>query len=151
MNEKYKKIIKTILEWLIYAVIFIVIVWGTPKVLVKILKSEYPIASITSSSMWPALKQGDIVFIKGLADKRDIQIGDIVVYVNDPEKSNGREGFTIHRVTELKEETLVTKGDANNISDPPIKYDQLIGKMITINNKPFRIPYLGKLSQIVKK
>lgn len=137
-----KKIIKNILEWLLYIIIFVLIVWGTPKLLVQVLNTEYPIASITSSSMWPALKQGDIVFIQGLADsKKEIKVGDIVVYKNE-------KGFTIHRVIELKENTLITKGDANNIADPAIAYDQLIGKMITIKGKPLRIPYLGRLSQV---
>ncbi|MCK5459964.1 signal peptidase I [Candidatus Parcubacteria bacterium] len=138
---KNNKIIKIILEWTAYILVFTLIVWGTPAALKKILDSEYPIASITSSSMWPQLKKGDLILIKGVSGKNEIAVGDIVVYANE-------KGFTIHRVIELKEDTFITKGDANNIKDKPIKYDKLIGKTLNFRNKPIRIPFLGKLSQI---
>lgn len=149
MNTKI--IIKNILEWLIYILIFLAIVYGTPKLLVKILHTDYPIASITSSSMWPALKEGDIVFVKGVSEQTEVKVGDVVVYKNDPSVNSGRAGFTIHRIIEMGENTLTTKGDANNIADTPINYDELIGKTVNLKDKPFRIPYLGKLSQIFNK
>jgi len=144
MDNKSKKIIKVALEWFIYIVVFITIVWGTPMILVKMLHTEYPIASITSGSMWPVLKQGDMVFIRGYSgNKQDLKLGDVVVYKNE-------RGFTIHRIVKLDEKTLVTKGDANNIDDAPVEYSQLIGKMVTIKGQPLRIPYLGMLSQNYK-
>ncbi len=153
-----KKIIKNILEWFIYIIIFIIIVWGTPKLLVKILHTDYPIASITSSSMWPALKQYDIVFIQGVTGKQEVKVGDIVVYKNpstsSPQPGSGQAGqvgFTIHRIVELNDSTLITKGDANNVDDQPVKYEQLMGKMVTFRGSPLRIPYLGQLSQLFKK
>lgn len=139
-----KKIIKTILEWTAYVLVFILLVWGTPMALKKMLNSEYPIASVTSSSMWPVLKKGDLILIKGVSGKDDIGIGDIVVYTNE-------KGFTIHRVVEIKEDTFITKGDANNVKDKPVEYDKLIGKTLNFKNKPIRIPYLGRLSQMVRK
>jgi signal peptidase len=140
-NKNFKKII---LEWVIYIAVFALIVLGTPKLLTKILNSEYPIASITSSSMWPVIKRGDIVFIKGVNGKSDIKLGDIVVY-------NNEKGFTIHRIVKLNEDTFITRGDANNVDDQPVKYEELIGKTINIRNKPLRLPYLGNLSQIFFK
>lgn len=139
MDLKIKKVIKTVFEWIIYVAVFLVIVWGTPWALTKILKTEYPIAAITSSSMWPALKQGDIVLIRGVSGRTDIEKGDIVVYTND-------RGFTIHRAVDLRTDEIVTKGDANNINDAPVGYDRVIGKAVTFRGKPVRIPWLGKLS-----
>ena len=150
MNLRIKNIIKVILEWLIYAAIFFVIVWGTPKALAKILHTQYPIAAITSSSMWPVLKEGDITLVKGISGKDEIEIGDIVVFSNPPGNS-GQIRFTIHRVVKKGETTFTTKGDANNVDDKPTAYDKLIGKAVEIRGKPIRIPYLGKLSQIWKK
>ena len=94
--------------------------------------------------MWPVLKKGDLILIKGVSGKDDIGIGDIVVYTNE-------KGFTIHRVVEIKEDTFITKGDANNVKDKPVEYDKLIGKTLNFKNKPIRIPYLGRLSQMVRK
>lgn len=140
---KYKNFLKTTMEWVFYILIFFAIIWGAPKLLVRVLDTDYPIASITSGSMWPALKQDDIVFIRGYSgDKNELNIGDIVVYQNN-------NGFTIHRIIELEPAYLVTKGDANNVEDPAIKYDQLVGKMLTINGQPLRIPWLGGLSQAI--
>ena len=132
------------LEWLLYIAFIALIIWGTPKVLAKVLDTPYPIASITSSSMWPVLKRGDLVFIKGVSGKAEINLGDIVVYENE-------KGFTIHRIVKLNEDTFVTKGDANNVEDQPAKYDELMGKMVTFRGSPVRIPYLGQLSQLFKK
>ena len=134
MNKK----IKNILEWIVCAVIVVAVAYGTPVALSKILKTEYPVASITSSSMWPALKKGDIVFIKG-ADKSELEVDDIIVYRN-------KKGFTIHRITELNKETLKTKGDANNVSDRPIRYEEVVGRTVEWNGKPFRIPKLGEIT-----
>ena len=134
MNKK----IKPIIEILAYIVIIAILVIGTPKALVYALGTEYPIASITSSSMWPELKKGDLVFIE-YVDKNSLAIGDIVVYKNE-------KGFTIHRIVELNEDTLKTKGDANNITDAPVEYNKIVGRTVNWKEKPVRIPQLGKLT-----
>ena len=140
MNKKVKKTI----GWIVYIAILFGLVFGTPKLLVYVLDTEYPMASITSGSMWPSLKKGDLVVIKGVNSKEDIAINDIVVYVNP-------KGFTIHRVIELKEDTLTTKGDANNVSDSPIKYEEVIGKALIYKNKIVKIPKIGHISLLINK
>ncbi len=134
MNKK----VKSIIGILIYIVIVAVIAIGTPKALSYFLGTEYPIASITSGSMWPALKKGDMVFIEK-TDKSELKIGDIIVYKNN-------KGFTIHRIVELNEDTLKTKGDANDISDLPIKYDEIVGRTVNWKNKPIKIPQIGNIT-----
>ena len=141
MNKKTKSIIETIL----YIAFIAVLVVGTPKALVYALGTEYPIASITSGSMWPELKKGDLVFIE-YADKDSLAIRDIVVFKNLSTGSRQASGFTIHRIVELNEDTLKTKGDANNISDIPIGYDKIVGRTVNWKEKPIRIPQLGKLT-----
>ncbi len=94
--------------------------------------------------MWPVLKKWDLIFIKGINNKEEIQLDDVIIFQNP-------KGFTIHRVTKLHEETLITKGDANNISDEPIKYEDVIGELLTFNEKPVRIPFLGTISVYINK
>ena len=120
------------------------LIYGIPKAMSYTLNTPYPMASITSGSMWPALKTGDLVFIQGLKSKNDINIGDIIVYKNQI-------GFTIHRAIKLNEETVITKGDANNVSDMPVKYDEVIGKAVSYKNSPIRIPNLGGISILMNK
>lgn len=134
---------KSLISWVIYIAFLVVLVYGTPRVLAYVLDTSYPIASITSGSMWPTLKKGDLVLIKGINDKSEINIGDIVVYQNP-------EGFTIHRIVEMNENKIVTKGDANNTSDKPVEYEEIIGKTLTVNNKIVKIPLLGNISVLVR-
>lgn len=138
------KLLKNIIGWVVYIAILIGLVYGIPKGLSYFLKTNYPMASITSGSMWPDLKRGDLVLIKGIGSKEEINVGDIIVYQNP-------KGFTIHRVVKLDEDTVITRGDANNVDDAPVGYDEVIGKTLEINNKPFRIPLLGMVSVLLNK
>ena len=119
-------------------------VFGAPRVLSYVLKTPYPMASITSSSMWPILHRGDLVLIKGVSDKSELALGDIVVYSNS-------KGFTIHRVIQLNETTLITKGDANNSQDTPVEYSEVVGKALTIKGKLCKVPLLGNISLMINK
>lgn len=86
---------------------------------------------VSSRSMEPALKIGDVVVVCGLCG--DPTEGDIVAYVSEY-------GVIVHRVVEVINETglLVTKGDANAEVDPnPIPRKYVLGKVI------FTLPRLG--------
>jgi len=146
-----KKVIKDTIGWILYIAVLAGLIWGIPRGMSYFLKTPYPMASITSSSMWPALKQGDLVLIKGIQNKNEIQLGDIIVYKNVSLSSGPVTGFTIHRVVQIGQNTVVTKGDANNVSDPPVQYEEVIGKTLTINQKPIRIPMLGNVSIFINK
>jgi len=144
MEQKIKQFLKSSIGWVLYIGFLVGLVLGVPKGLSYLLKTDYPMASITSGSMWPVLKKGDLIFIKGVNNKGEIQLDDIIVFQNE-------KGFTIHRVTKLDENTLVTKGDANNVSDKPIEYEDVIGELLTFNKKPIRVPLLGMISVYINK
>jgi hypothetical protein len=44
---------------------------------------------------------------------------------------------------------FVTKGDANDVEDAPVAYDELIGKAVNWHGSPFRIPLLGNISMMI--
>jgi len=136
--KKKKSILRRILGWIVYLAVVAGLIYGIPRGLSAWLNTDTPIAAITSGSMWPALKKGDLILIQAVS-KDELKVGDIVVYANE-------KGFTIHRIIELKDETLVTKGDANNIQDLPVKYEDVKGRTLTLGSKPLRIPKLGLLS-----
>ena len=136
--------IKNIAGWILYFAALALLIYGIPKAMSYTLDTPYPMASITSGSMWPALKTGDLVFIQGIKSKNDVKMGDIIVYHN-------QKGFTIHRIIKLNEGTVVTKGDANNINDTPITYEEIVGKALMYKNSPIRIPNLGNVSILMNK
>jgi len=143
-QSKTVRILKSIGGTILYLAFIVVLVWGTPRALSYFLNTEYPMAAITSGSMWPELKKNDLVFIEGI-DPRTVQIDDIVVFTNE------KNAFTIHRVIELGQNKLKTKGDANNVADEPIPYEDVIGRLYKIGNWNARIPKLGFISRTVNK
>lgn len=138
------KVIKSIIGWILYVAVLVGLIFGIPRGLTYLLKTEHPMASITSGSMWPSLKKGDLIFIKGLAGKTELQMGDIIVFRN-------QKGLTVHRIVKFNEETLVTKGDANNVEDSPVEYEEIIGKVVFMGEKPLRVPLLGMISVYLNK
>ncbi|MDD3190706.1 MAG: signal peptidase I [Candidatus Pacebacteria bacterium] len=139
------KILKNMVEVALYVAIIVALAVGTPKALVYVMGTEYPVASITSGSMWPVLKKGDMVLIRSV-DRSQLAVGDIIVYKNSDALVGDNTGFTIHRIVEMNENNLVTKGDANNIKDAAITYDKIVGRTVNFNSKPVRIPQIGKLT-----
>ena len=143
-RSKLVKILRTVIGTILYILFVVALVWGTPKALSYFLNTEYPMAAITSGSMWPELKKNDLVFIEGI-DPRTVQVDDIVVFTN---KKNA---FTIHRVIELGDHKLKTKGDANNVADEPIKYEDIVGRLYKVGDWNARIPKLGFISTTINK
>jgi len=134
-----KSVLRKIIGWLVYIGVIVAMVYYTPKILTKALGTDSPIAAITSSSMWPALKKGDLVLVKAV-QKDELEVKDIIVYRNE-------KGFTIHRIIEINGEKIITKGDANNISDVAITYKDVVGKTLSWSSgNPIRIPSMGYIS-----
>lgn len=89
---------------------------------------------VLTGSMEPVLHTNDLVIV---TEQEAYHVDDIVVY---------QDGniLVIHRVIDINEEQVLTKGDANNIADSPVSLTQIKGKMI------FRIPYIGFVVKILK-
>ncbi len=85
------------------------------------------VAVVLSGSMEPELSVDDVIIVR---ESGSYNINDIVVY------DTGRE-MVVHRIIEQSGDTVITKGDANNTPDEPIKADAVKGKVI------FSIPYAG--------
>ncbi|MBZ6495700.1 signal peptidase I [Natrinema longum] len=68
---------------------------------------------VTSNSMQPTIKSGDVVITKAVSPE-EIQTGDVVTFQAD---GNSDRGYVTHRVVEVREENgeryVKTKGDAN--------------------------------------
>lgn len=129
-----------VINFVVYICIVAGLVFGMPKFLAWALDTTFPMAAITSGSMWPALKEGDLVFIQGV-DPHALNENDIIVYRNRVNNT-----FTIHRVISFGEDTLITKGDANFNEDAPVAYRDVVGRAFRLFGKHVRIPYLGSIT-----
>lgn len=89
---------------------------------------------VLSGSMEPELSVGDLLIVSR-ADVYDVN--DVVVF------QDGRTGV-VHRIISIEGEDVITRGDANNTDDAPIKYGQIKGKVI------LAIPAVGYLVNIIK-
>ncbi len=122
--------------------LYVVFIAGTiylaPRLLVRVLNTDQPMAAITSQSMYPALKRGDLVLLQGVDKAADLRVGDIIAFESD-------DGFGIHRIVRIDGATITTKGDGNLSADDPITFDHVIGRAVTVRGRLAKIPYLGNI------
>ncbi|MCH8346291.1 MAG: signal peptidase I, partial [Chloroflexi bacterium] len=130
------------LGWLIYLGIIVAAIILGPTVLGWALDTDHPMATISSGSMWPALKEGDVVLLRGVDSVDDVKVGDIVAFRHEG-------GLAIHRIVSIEGEQITTKGDANTREDEPIAFDDVIGRAVEVGGRLARVPYLGHLAELL--
>ena len=91
-------------------------------------------AVVQSGSMEPALSIGDLLFV---TQQGDYSVGDVVVYQSE-------NILVVHRIVSISNDTVITKGDANNAADAPFSAQNIKGKVVV------SIPVLGYLVDFVK-
>ena len=106
-------------------------------------KFKYGALVIGSGSMAGTLNKGDTIIYEELDEDEEIEIGEIIVFIQD----NVR---IIHRVIDKKEfgtgTRYYTKGDANSTSDDEYRVrEDIIGKT------RLRIPYIGQLTLMINE
>ena len=91
-------------------------------------------AVVLSGSMEPTFSTGDLILVR---EAPTYGIDDIVVY---------QEGRTlvVHRIVDMADGTVTTKGDANNASDEPIELSAIRGRVL------FHIPGAGNVVSFLK-
>ena len=122
-----------ILNILITVVVVITIIGLYYMAQVKILNKDYAnifgytFFEVATGSMANTINIGDIVVVKV---NEAFKENDIIVYKEE-------NSFITHRVIKIDGQDLITRGDANNSEDKPIKSDQILRKVIYI------IPKIG--------
>ncbi len=95
----------------------------------------YGVAVVLSGSMEPALSVNDLVIIQ---ETKEAATDDIIVYQNG-------EDLIIHRVLAITDDEIITKGDANDSADAPIRAEDVKGKLV------LTIPGIGFLALAMKR
>ena len=120
------KAITSILIIIVISIIFVQRVSNN-----RITLCGYSMFTIVSESMVPKYEIRDMVIAKKVVAE-DIKIGDDVVYLGEESNLNGK--IVTHQVIkkEYKNGKYIfqTKGLANEVEDPEIEYDQILGKVL---------------------
>lgn len=132
INNRIKKIVFIFIIILLYNIVLLYMSYidkfDTPSFYI------YKAYIISTESMQPTLKKGDVIVIKKV-DKKDLRIDDIITF-----KVKGE--VITHRIVEIDEVngTYKTKGDNNNIiDDVNLLFEDIEGKEI------IKIPHLGNI------
>ena len=122
--KKILKLIVDILTCILFVIVALYLVFALYNKFInkdgKFLIGKYYIFQITTGSMEHELFAGDYIVVE---KTENYKVGDIITYMED--------GYYItHRINEIDENKIVTKGDANNSSDSPISRDKIVGKFL---------------------
>lgn len=129
MNNKILKIITKVITTVLSIIMVLLMLLAAYNFFsVKILKNDYSnvfgytLFEVVSGSMEPAIDKWDVILVK---IGEDYKVGDIVSYKSD-------DAFITHRIVEIKGDTYITQGDANNTVDKPITKDKIAGKVVKV-------------------
>lgn len=85
---------------------------------------------VLSNSMAPEFMRGDVVFT---LPQHNYSVGDVVLF-----DARGSKKTVMHRITKIKSEIYITKGDSNEFEDAEkLVFEEILGKV------QFSIPLLG--------
>lgn len=132
------KIFKKVIVIIISVILLLILSFNIFNfVSIKILGNELPtingyaVLEVISGSMEPKISIGDIVIID--TKNKDYKVKDIVTF------KDINESFVTHRIVEIKDSEIITRGDANNTVDDAIKKEQIVGRYV------YKINGLGAL------
>ncbi len=115
----------------IYLVLGFIIAYGFNVTLGYALQTDTPVVAVFSDSMDPTFYKGDMIIVSGRDP--DVKVGDIIIF-DVPDRSYP----IIHRIYQITDQGIRTKGDNNPVSDPwVVPRSSLHGKALV------KIPILG--------
>ena len=107
----------------------------------------YRVYTIATSSMKGVYDVNDVILVKDVNPKK-LKVGDDIVYVG--KKHDLKDKIISHRIIEIKKDDktgevkYITKGVANDIADPPVTADQILGKVDR------KLPIITPINHIIK-
>ncbi len=104
---------------------------------------DFPVtvAIIAGPSMAPTMNPGDLVILL----KTGFDVGDVVMWCNT------QWSCIVHRLVEFENGFVITKGDANTLTDPPVPIEMVKYKVVIHLPSPIWIPLYAALLIIAYK
>ena len=136
-KEKLQALLRAVLVIVVSLVIgFNLYSWNARSLTGNVLPMPfgYGAAVVLSGSMEPAIAVDDLIVVKAA---ENYEAGDVVVY---------QTGYllVVHRIVEIDENSVITRGDANNVNDEPVEPVRIKGKVIAC------IPHVGTAVRMLK-
>lgn len=131
MLKFINKVFQIFIDFLVFIITILILFSLYNLISIKVLNKPYTnlfgfsIFEIATGSMEPTLNVKDLVIVK---ITKDISINDIITY--EEEKN-----LITHRVIDIKEDTITTKGDANNSIDVKVPKTKIVGKIVYVIRK----------------
>lgn len=94
----------------------------------------YGAAVVLTGSMEPTIMADDLIFVR---EQDGYEVDDIVVYQSGSM-------LVVHRVVEISDGVVTTKGDANNAADEPVRLEVVKGEVFAT------VPGVGGLVRLLK-
>ena len=137
----------------IYNLLYTILVIITVLILVAVILQRvsnntlalggYRIFNVATGSMIPTYQVGDVLISKTI-DPSDVKVGDNIVYIGMKSDFAGK--IVTHQVIQIEEsegnKIFHTKGIANEVEDPTIAGNQILGKVIY---KTVVLSYISRL------
>jgi signal peptidase I len=126
VKDTLKKIVKVIIDILTIFIFLVLILIILAKVNMTINNRDYlsifgySFFKVATGSMEPSISENDIIVVK---NNGQYQINDVITY-----KEN--DAYITHRVIAINDNSLITKGDANNTNDEAINKDTVLGVVV---------------------
>lgn len=139
MKKIINKFFKLFIDFLVFIIAILIFFSLYNLISFKVLDRDYTnifgysMFEIASGSMEPVLKVGDLIIVY---TSDDFKTNDIITYKE-------KDDFITHRVIDITDNYVITKGDANNSVDYKVQKDRVIGKVV------FTIPNGGTIRKIL--
>lgn len=145
--KKKRSVLKKISNVILVIVIFILAAVIAITVITRITGNTptlfgYSILRVSTGSMEPELKVGDVILTKEVDDVNSLAVGDVITYKGTI--GEYADMLITHQVVKAPYEEngtayVVTKGIANDIEDKPVPVDRITSKLVC------KIPFLDAL------
>ncbi len=135
--KKFKMILRTLLIVFVSLVVgFNLYTWNAQSLMGNALPMPfgYGGAVVLTGSMEPTIHVNDLILV---AEQPTYAENEIAVYQSG-------NILVVHRILEIDDGMVTTKGDANNVSDAPVELSAIKGKVVGV------IPGVGGVVKILK-
>jgi signal peptidase len=137
-RPRWRRVVSITASVLVTVLVLVALFFGIVLALIPSLNRGATLTVMTGS-MQPTLKAGDLAVVFGVEGFDDVAVPDIVSFQPNPMDPT----LVTHRLVGWTTDDegvrmAITRGDANNASDPPIYEKQLKARMA------YSVPYLGR-------